>query len=62
MEGEVVPMVRAAIYEVGHMRKAAETIAKQAENFFDVALWYNRREIGNAVVSLHEKGLKACFS
>jgi hypothetical protein len=48
--------------EVGHVRKAAETIAKQAENFFDVALWYNRREIGNAVVSLYEKGLKACFS
>ncbi len=48
--------------EFGHGRKASETIARQAENFFDVAVWYGKRRIANAVISLYQEALKACYS
>ncbi|NQT01378.1 MAG: HNH endonuclease [Planctomycetes bacterium] len=47
--------------EFGHGRKAAGSIAENSENFFEIALWYNRRNIANAILRTYEKSLKACY-
>lgn len=47
--------------EFGHGRKAAESIAENSENFFEIALWYDRRNIANAILRTYEKALKACY-
>jgi len=48
-------------FEFGHGRKAAESIAYNAENFFEIALWYGRKNIANAVLKTYEKALNACY-
>lgn len=48
--------------EFGHSRKAAQATADHAEHFFEIGLWYARRRIANAVISLYEKGLHACYT
>jgi len=48
--------------QFGHGRKAAGEIAKSAENFFEVALWYARRRLANAVLRLYEKSIAACVA
>ena len=30
--------------EFGHGRKATDVISEQAENFFEIGLWYSRRQ------------------
>jgi len=44
----------------GHGRKAAEVIAENSENFFEIALWYNRRNIANAILRSYQKAIKVC--
>lgn len=47
--------------EFGHGRKATESIAENSENFFEIALWYNRRNIANAILGSYEKAIKVCY-
>lgn len=47
--------------EFGHGRKATESFIEQAQNFFEVGLWYSNRRIPNAVIRLYDKALKACY-
>jgi hypothetical protein len=46
--------------QFGHGRKAVGAIAKSAENFFDVGIWYTRPRLTNAVLRLFEKSVAAC--
>lgn len=47
--------------EFGHGRKAAESIAGNSEDFFEIALWYNRKNIANSILRTYEKALNACY-
>ena len=47
--------------EFGHGRKAVESIAENAENFFEIAIWYNRRNIANKILQIYEKSLNVCY-
>jgi hypothetical protein len=48
--------------EFGHGRKAMEAITENAENFFEIGLWYSRREITNAVLKAYQDALQACYN
>ena len=48
--------------EFGHGRKATDSIAEHAEDFFEIGLWYNNKRIVNAVIRLYKSALKACYS
>jgi hypothetical protein len=45
----------------GHGRRAADQIAKQAENFFELSLWYSQRRIANGVIRIYQKSLSECY-
>jgi hypothetical protein len=47
--------------EFGHGRKAAQSIAESAENFFEIALWYDTKRVANAVLRGYEKTLRGCY-
>jgi hypothetical protein len=41
-------------------KKATETVAKKAENFFELALWYSKKKIAKAVLMVYRSGLGSC--
>ena len=47
--------------EFGHGRKAIESITENGENFFEIALWYNRRNIANTILRTYKKSIMACY-
>lgn len=47
--------------EFGHGRKAAQSIAESAENFFEIALWYGTKRVANAVLRVYDKALQGCY-
>jgi len=48
--------------EFGHGRKAVDSIADNAENFFEIGLWYGKKRIVNTMIGLYQSALKACYS
>lgn len=46
--------------EFGRGRKATEAIAEHAENFFEVALWYSKKDLANRVLRLYDKAIASC--
>ncbi len=48
-------------FAFGRGRKAAKTIAEQGENFFQIGLWYSKRRIVNAVMTMYEKAVRSCY-
>jgi hypothetical protein len=47
--------------EFGHGRKATESIAESAENFLEIALWYDTKRVANAVLMVYDKSIRACY-
>jgi hypothetical protein len=47
--------------QFGHARRAMDSIAENSENFFEIALWYNRRNIADAVLRIYGKAIKGCY-
>ena len=47
--------------EFGHGRKAAQSIAESAENFFEIALWYDTKRVANAALRGYDKALCGCY-
>jgi hypothetical protein len=52
-----------AVYnsEFGRGRRAAYAAAAQAENFFEIGLWYSRKKIVNGVLTLLEESIQKCY-
>ena len=48
--------------EFGHGRKATVVISRQAENFFEIGLWYSRNQILNAVIRVYRGAIRACYT
>jgi hypothetical protein len=48
--------------EFGHGKRACESFAQSAENFFEVGLWYKKKSIVNAVLDSYKSSLEVCFS
>ena len=51
-----------ADFACGYCRgvRATESIAKTAENFFELALWYSKKKVARAVVQVYRSGLGSC--
>ena len=44
----------------GHGRKAMLSLVENAEHIFEIALWYAKRQIANAVIRVYREGLENC--
>ena len=48
--------------EFGHGRKAVSAIAEHAENFLEIGLWYARKKLANAVITMYKKAIDVCYN
>jgi hypothetical protein len=46
--------------EFGHGKKASESFAQSAENFFEIGLWYEKKPIKNAILKSYKNSLESC--
>lgn len=46
--------------EFGHGRKATDAVAENAENFFELSLWYSKKRLANKVLRLYAHALDSC--
>jgi hypothetical protein len=48
--------------EFGHGRKTICSITEYAENFFEIGLWYSKRQVVNEIIQAYKKAIQGCFA